>query len=64
MYDSEPDVTETQRILNIASKAKVESADYFLAMLDAFAEGGENIDGAIFTFNRFLIIILLFEWNK
>jgi len=53
MYDFELDVMEVRRVLKIASKAKVETADYFLAMLDASAVGGENIEGAISTFTRF-----------
>ena len=40
-------------MLNIASFSKVKNADYFLAMQDACAEGGENIYGAIFNFDRF-----------
>jgi hypothetical protein len=53
MYDSDPDVMEVRRVLNIASNVGVEIADYFLAMLDASAAGGENIEGAISAFTRF-----------
>jgi len=53
MYDAEPDVTEARCVLNIASKAKVQSADYFLAMLDASAAGGDNAETAISSFTKF-----------
>ena len=44
---------EVRRVLKIASIVGVESANYFLAMLDASAAGGENMNGAISTFTRF-----------
>jgi hypothetical protein len=53
MFDPEPNVAEVRCVLTIASTARVESANYFLAMLDASAKGGENIDGAIYTLTRF-----------
>ena len=53
MFDLKPNVTEVRRVLTIVSTARVESADYYLEMLDASAEGGENIDRAISTFTRF-----------
>lgn len=53
LYDDEPDVTEVWRVLKIASKAKVESEDYFLAMLDASTAGGENVKTTISNFTKF-----------
>jgi len=53
LYDEEHDVIKARRVLNIASKSKVESAYYFLAMLDAFATGGEDIEKAISNFTGF-----------
>jgi len=52
MFDPEPNVAEVRRVLTLASIAKAENVDYFLAMLDAFAEGSENIENAISTFTR------------
>jgi len=52
MFDSEPNMAEVRHVLTLASNAKVESSDYFLAMLDASAEGGENVENAISTFTR------------
>jgi len=52
MFDMEPNLMEVLRVLTIASVARVASATYFLAMLEAFAEGGENVDKAISTFTR------------
>jgi len=42
-----------KKYAKVASKAKVESADYFLAMLDASTAGGENIETAISNFTKF-----------
>jgi len=39
LHELEPDLTEIRRVLNIASIAGVETADYFLMLLDASAEG-------------------------
>jgi hypothetical protein len=52
MFDPEPNVAEVHRVLTLASIAKVESVDYFLAMLDASAEGGDNIENVISTFTK------------
>ena len=53
MFDTKPDVAEVRHILNIASKAWVETADYFLSMLDASAVRGENVEKAIFVLTKF-----------
>ena len=39
LHELEPDLTEIRRVLNIASIAGVETADYFLMLLDASAKG-------------------------
>jgi hypothetical protein len=44
---------QSRHILDIASAAGVETADYFLAMLDASTIDGENIEKEISTFTRF-----------
>ena len=49
----DPDVAEIRRVLKIASATEVEAEDYFLMLLDASSEEGENIDRAISTFTRF-----------
>jgi len=53
LYDTEPDVEDVRRVLNIASVAEAEVVDYFLMLLDASAKGGKNIDRAVSTFTRF-----------
>lgn len=53
LHDNEPDVIEAQRVLNIESKAKAESAYYFLALLDASTTKGENIETIISNFTKF-----------
>ena len=53
LHDDELDVIKAWRVLNIASKAKAESADYFLALLDASTAKGENIETTISNFTKF-----------
>jgi len=53
MYEIEPDVIETRRVLNIASAGEAEAANYFLMLLDASVVGGEKVEEAISTFTRF-----------
>jgi len=53
MYDIEPDVVENIRILNLASAAEVETADYFLRLLGASSVEGEEVERAISTFTKF-----------
>lgn len=53
MFQPDPNVAEIRRVLEIASAAKVEAANYFLMMLDASAAGGLEIERAISTFTRF-----------
>lgn len=53
LHDDEPDVIEAQRVLNMESKAKAESAYYFLALLDASTTKGENIETTISNFTKF-----------
>ena len=53
MLQDDPDVSEIRRILDIASAAGVESANYFLMMLDASEESGFEVERAISTFTRF-----------
>jgi len=53
LYDDETNVVKARHVLEIASKAKVESADYFLVMLDAFTAGGKNVETSISNFTKF-----------
>lgn len=53
MLQSDPDVSAISRILDIASAAGVESANYFLMMLDVSATSGFLVERAVSTFTRF-----------
>ena len=52
MYEVEPDVAEAKRVLKLASAVGSKTADYFLMMLDASSEGGEEIEHAVSTFTK------------
>jgi len=53
MYDVELDVAEAKRVLKLAFAVRSETANYFLMMLNASSEGGEEIEQAVSTFTKF-----------
>jgi hypothetical protein len=53
LHDDEPDIIKARRVLDIASNAKVESADYFLALLDASTTKGEDVETSISNLTKF-----------
>ena len=70
MLQSDPDILEIRRVLNKASAAGVEAANYFLLMLDVSAKEGFCLEKVLCTFTGYFrgqkiqsLRLALIGWN-